>query len=521
MKTTVLAGAALGVLLALGQPTRAQDLVIGTKLEVNTLDPHFFSAFPTRSSHESIFGLLVGLDTNLNPRPDLAESWKTIDPLTWEFKLRRGVKFHDGGDFTAEDVLFTFARVPNVPNTPNGFGQYVSSITKAEKLDDHTLRFTTSAPNPTLLQDLSRVFILSARAAKGMTTADFNAGRGVVGTGPYKLIEWVNGDRLVLERFDGYWGKPYPWKKVTERVMARDSARVAALLSGEVDVIDVPPVADLPRLKADPKLSTFSGPAAIIQYIAFDIAREPSPFVTAKDGKPLDRNPLKDARVRKALSLALNRDAIAERLMEGTAIPAAQLLPSNFEGTSQALKPDPFDLDKARGLLREAGWADGFRLVLHATNDRYPNDTKVAQGIGQMWTRLGLTVEIDTMPGAIFFTRASKQDFSLFMGQYGTTEASQPLRALVATWDKDRGLGSANRTRFSDPEFDKLLQQAMETFDPAERARLLAQSSEMAMARQAVIPIFFPTFEFAARKGLVVDVKPERAANGTMVRPAS
>jgi peptide/nickel transport system substrate-binding protein len=229
----------------------------------------------------------------------------------------------------------------------------------------------------------------------------------------------VNGDRLVLARNDAFWGPKEPWTKATEKVIAKDPTRVAALIAGEVDAIDLPATADLPRLVADARFRLTKGAAGLVHYVALDSARDVSPGVTAKDGKPLASNPLKDPRVRKALSLAINRQVLADKLMEGSAQPASQLLPATYPGTSQKLRPDAFDLAKAQALLKEAGWGDGFRIVLATTNDRYPNDAGVAQAIGQMWSRLGLKVEIEAVPGSIFFGRATKQEFSAFARNTG------------------------------------------------------------------------------------------------------
>jgi peptide/nickel transport system substrate-binding protein len=397
----------------------AQNLVLGTKLELNTLDPHFFAAFPTGSSHEYLYDKLVILDDKLKVTPSLAQSWKLIDDLTWEFRLRKGVSFHDGSPFTADDVLFTVDRVPNVPNSPNSFSQFTRGIEKVTKVDDHTIVVRTKAPNPMLLNDFANIWIISAKAAKGATTADFNSGKAAIGTGPYKLVEWVNGERLVVERNGRYWGPKPHWAKVTETVIAKDPTRLAALLSGQVDAIDAVPIPDLERLRKEGKFALYRGAAALVHYVALDSARDVSPFVTAKDGKALATNPLKDPRVRKALSLAINRDLIARRVMEGSALPASQLLPVEYPGASKSLRPDPHDPAKAQALLKEAGWGEGFRIVLHATADRYPNDSSVAQAIAQMWTRIGLKAEVETLPGAVFFTRASKQEFSAFAAQYG------------------------------------------------------------------------------------------------------
>jgi peptide/nickel transport system substrate-binding protein len=497
----------------------AQNLTLGTKLELNTLDPHFFAAFPTNSSMQYFFDKLVEYGDRLEIVPALATSWKLVDNHTWEFKLRQGVIFHDGTPFTADDVILSIDRVPNVPNSPNSFAQFTRGIESVRKVDDHTLIVKTKAPNPQLLSDFANVFIISARAARGATTADFNSGKAVVGTGPYKLVEYVSAEKLVVDRNERYWGKKPAWARVTEKVIARDPSRLAALLAGQVDAIDAVPIPDLPRLKQDGKFALFRGPAALVHYVALDSARDESPFVTAKDGKPLGKNPLKDPRVRKALSLALNRDALAKRVMEGSAVPASQMMPGQFPTASKSLKPDAHDVARAQALLKEAGWGDGFRIVLHATSDRYPNDGSVAQAIAQMWTRIGLKAEVEALPGAVFFTRASKQEFSAFAAQYGAEDSMNSLRALVASYDTAKGYGTANRTRYTNPVVDGLLTETLATMDDELRQQKLERAINFAMADQPLIPVFHPIFDFAAKKELVVTPRAQRRFNAMMVKP--
>ena len=506
-------------LVAFSAAVHAQNLTLGTKLELNTLDPHFFAAFPTNSSMQYFFDKLVEYGDKLEIRPALATSWKLVDNTTWEFKLRKDVVFHDGSPFTAEDVMFTVERVPNVPNSPNSFAQFTRGIESIVKVDDHTIVVKTKAPNPQLLSDLANIFIVSSKAARGATTADFNSGKAVVGTGPYKLVKFVTSESLEVERNDRYWGGKPAWARVTERIIARDPSRLASLLAGQVDAIDAVPIADLERLKKDGKYGLFRGPAALVHYVALDSNRDVSPFVTAKDGKPLASNPLKDPRVRKALSLAINRDVIAKRIMEGSATPASQMMPPIYPTASRSLRPDAFDTAKALALLKEAGWGEGFRIVLHATGDRYPNDSSVAQVIAQMWTRIGLKAEVEALPGAVFFTRASKQEFSAFAAQYGAEDSMNSLRALVATSDAAKGYGTANRTRYSNPVVDNLLTEALTTMDDDLRQQKLERAINFALADQPLIPVFHPTFDFAAKKGLTVTPRAQRRFNAMMVKP--
>lgn len=496
----------------------AQDLKLGTKLELTTLDPHFFNSFISQSTHVQIYEALATIEADQSLSPALAVSWKLVDDLTWEFSLRRGVRFHDGSAFTADDVIASYGRVPKVPNSPGLFTTFVASIASMTKIDDHTLRIVTKAPNPILPRDLARVFIISAKQAE-MPTAAFNDGSAANGTGSYRLQKWTLGEDLVLIRNDAYWGAKADWARVHERVIKTDSARLAALLSGEVDAIDEVPIADTARVRTDNRLRFASGPAGVVQMLFVDSARDVSPFVVAKDGTPLTRNPLRDARVRKALSLAINREAITDRLMEGTASPAGQFLPANFEGTSDRVQPDPFDLPRAQALLREAGWGDGFQITLHTTSDRYPRDRETAQAIAQMWTRLGLVANVDGVPGAVYFGRAAKQEFSIFVSQYGAGEMGQSMRAVVHSFDSARGLGALNLSRYANTAIDEMIREALSAMDLSRRNALLARSLDAAIADQAFIPLFFPRWTYASKPNIEVVPRPERRFNAQMIRP--
>jgi len=498
------AAVAVAASLAITVPAAAQDLKIAVAADVTSIDPHFFNLFPNNNIAEHIFDKLVQMDPDSRMIPGLATSWKTIDDKTWEFKLRKGVKFHDGSELTAEDVVYSIDRVPQVPNSPGPFTAYTKAIVTKEIVDPYTIRFKYAAPYPLAPNDLSTIYIVSKKSATGATTEDFNSGKAAIGSGRYKLARYVNGDRVELVRNDAYWGEKSPWEKVSFRIIKNESARVAALLSGDVDAIEQPPTADMARIKGDPRFTVSSKISHRVIYFNFDYLDRPSPFIAAKDGKPLAKNPLLDPRVRHAISKAINRPAIAERVMEGQAIPSGQLVSEKLFGNVPGLKADAYDPDGAKKLLAEAGYPDGFNITLHGPSGRYVNDEKILQAVAQMLTRVGIVSKVETAPMGPYSGRASKQEFSLFMVGWGasTGEASSPLRSLLATFNRDKGLGAVNWGRYSNVKVDYLIEQALQQVDDENRRTMLQNATRLSMEDLGIMPIHFQFTIWATKKNV-------------------
>lgn len=505
------------VLVAYAAPAVAKDLKIGLGTEPTSIDPHFHNLSPNNALARHIFDRLVHTDQNQKLVPGLATSWKPVDDTTWEFKLRQGVKWHDGSPFTADDVVFTFARAINVPNSPSGFGTYLKGKT-AVKVDDHTVQIKTAKPYPLMANDMSTFVIVSKKNGEGASTEDYNSGKAAIGTGPYKFKEYVPGDRIVFTRNDDYWGGKQHWSNVTMKAIKSSPSRVAALLAGDVDVIEQVPTTDIEKLKKETKVSLSQGSSNRVIYLHLDHKRDASPFVKANGGGDI-KNPLKDKRVRKAISMAINRDAIVERVMENVAIKAGQLLPKGFFGVSPNLKPIAYDTKGAKKLLAEAGLKDGFELTIHGPNDRYINDAKIAEAVAQMLTRLGIKTEVVTMPRSVYFKRASRggpdktPEFSFILVGWGagSGEASSPLKSLIHTYDKSQGFGASNRGRYSNPEVDKLIEDALTTVDDAKRQDLLAKATEVAIEDVAIIPLHYQVNTWATRKGLKYNARTDEA----------
>lgn len=506
MKTIskVIFGVLFSVVLVCG-PAIAGQLVIGLGSEPSSIDPHYHNLGPNNQLARHIFESMVHADENQRLGPGLAVSWKPISDTTWEFKLRQGVTFHDGSPFTADDVLFTFERAPKVEASPSSFALYTKGKT-LKKIDDFTIHIITEKPYPLMPNDVSTIYIISKKNGMGAKTGDYNSGKATIGTGAYKFVEWIPGDKLTIEKNPGYWGKKAQFDRVVFKPIKSDPTRVAALLAGDVDMIDNVPTADIPQLKKSPEVVLSQGVSNRVIYLHLDQFRDDSPFITNTGGK----NPLKDQRVRKAISLAINRPAIVERVMEGVAIPAGQLLPETFFGVSPKLKPDTYNPEAAKKLLAEAGYADGFGLTLHGPNDRYINDAKICQAIGQMLSRVGIDTQVETMPKSVYFRKASRGgpnkspafSFILVGWGSGTGEASSPLKSLLHTYDKSRGFGASNRGRYSNAEVDKLIEQALATVDDGKREVLLQQATEIAIQDLGIIPLHYQVNTWATRKGL-------------------
>jgi peptide/nickel transport system substrate-binding protein len=499
---TALLGATL--LLAAGGPAAAQSaLTVGISAAPASVDPHFNQGTSTQTLTYHLFDTLVERRPDSTLAPGLALGWTAVSDTVWEFKLRPGARFSDGNPFTADDVAFTIARVPNVPNSPSSYAGNVRAISRVEVVDPQTVRLHTQQPAPNLPTDLSVVAIISRRAGEGATTEDYNALRAAVGTGPFILRSYSPGTEAELVRHEGWWGERPDWDRVTLRYLANAAARSAAVLSGSVDLIDQPSPNDLPRFRSDANVSVFSAQGLRLIYLAPNQAAEALPFATDNDGKPLANNPLRDRRIRHALSIAIGRDALAERVMQGTAEPAGQFMPPGIYSHNPAIPVPPQDPAAARRLLAEAGYPNGFRLTLHVSSNSRPTDPVAAQAIAQMWTRIGVQTEVQTMPIASYSPRAARMEFALTMWGWATPgQAGHALLNVVSTSNRERLTGSFNRSGYSNPTVDALTARALSTLDDRAREALFQQAAAVAMEDVAVIPLYQLTNFWVARRGI-------------------
>ncbi len=504
-----LAGA---LLVSFANGVSAQTLTIGVRAGPESIDPHFTATGTHAEALKHVFDTLVWSGDDLGLEPRLAESWRAVNDTTWEFKLRRGVKFHDGSDFTAADVKFSIERIPAVSG-PNPTTIYIRRVKEVKIVDPYTVQVITDGAAPTLPYDFIRLFVVSAKAAKDFSTKDtanegFNSGKAAIGTGPYKFVSWTPKDQLVLDRFDGYWGGREPWQRVLRKEIPNDTARVAQLKAGQLDLIARAPAADVPTLEKDGKLTVVKIDTVYVFNMELDL-REKAPQITAKDGSALPQNPLRDPRVREAIDLAIDRPALAEVAMEGMGKPVNQLVTPSIFGYNKSLPERKFDIARAKKLLADAGYPNGFKATFSFTNDRLPGDRQVGTSVAQMLAAIGLDVTANAQPAAVFFPARTRGDFSMPMSGWGTLtgEAHYTLSSTVHSNDPVRKFGPFNVLGYNSPQMDKLIQDAAIEMDVNKRRSYLEQANALVATDRPRLPLVSVGSAWAMQKSKVT-IKP-------------
>lgn len=497
----------------------AADLRIGLKSEVSAADPHILAP-ANRNVWLHVYDTLVGQDHALRAVPRLARGWRAIDAATWEFVLRPNVTFHDGSPLTADDVKASIERAQGLTG-PRTYRNYLQDVDSVAVIDPLKVQIKTKEPSPGLPDNISLIAIIPKSKAQAGEDA-FAKGEAAIGTGPYRYSEWQRGERVVLVRNDKYWGAKEPWDKVVFQFIPKEPARASALLSGAVDLIDGTHAGMSDAFASSGRVTQATTPSYWLNYLAFDHFRASSPYATDQNGKPLPNNPLQNLKVRQAINLAISRDAIARHVMKGDSVPTTQIVPAGFFGHDAALVPPAADPAKAKALLAEAGYPQGFKLTLHCTNDRYLNDAKVCEAIGQMLSQVGLKMTVQAMPYSVLLPRLAGNDADASMYMWGigavTGDSLPPLRTVTQTRDKQSGQGASNYGRYSDPQLDQLIEKAAVAMNPAERENLQKAAAREVAQSLGIVPIHNLKASWAMRKGLSLTPRADGFTYATDVR---
>ena len=490
--STLLASAAIVAMTATGA-LADKSLTIGLTSDAVHMDPQAGEELSSNIMFYHLYDPLVRRDADLQFGPGLAESWDLADETTWVFNLRKDVKFHDGDTLKASDVVFTLDRLK-----ASLMANLAANIESFRAIDDHTVEIKTFRPYAALPNDLAAILILSE---DHVTEVGDELDLKPMGTGPYKLSEWVKEGRIVLEAFDDYHLGEAEIETVTFRPITNPATRTAALLSGEVDIVQDLAVRDVDRVKRSDGFEVVTRPSLLNLVLALDV-REESPTI---DGK----NPMTDRRVREAMARAIDVDTLSKVIMNGLSTPSAQYVPESHVGHLDGAnfrELYPFDLEKASALMAEAGVADGFTLTLDATNNRYVNDAQIAQALASMLAKININLNLNLMPKSNFFgyIRVPSEQSSFIMSGWDVPsgDAGSMYGVMFYSRDKKEGYGQVNRGSYSNPEVDALIDKADSTPRVEERDKHLQAVTEILLRDIPMIPVHYEQDIYGARDGI-------------------
>ena len=469
--------AAVTISLVAALPVQAASLRWAAQNDILTLDPHSQNHATTNAILGHTYEGLTRYSAKYEVEPALATKWTFISPTQVRFDLRKGVKFHDGSPFTADDVVFSFGRIRQPQGT---MAIYVTGISEIKKIDDNTVDVILSAPNPILLRNIIDFRIMSkVWSEKNKTTnvQDYKAkevnfaSQNTNGTGPYRILSWQPESRVAMAANEGWWDKQAGnVTQVLYTPIKSDQTRVSALLAGDVDMVTDVPTQDLDKLRADKSLKVVDGPEVRTIFIALDQGSNELKYSNVKG-----KNPFKDKRVREALNLAVDREAIKRSIMRGLSVPASIMVAPGVNGYSAELdKPLKPDLDRAKKLLAEAGYPGGFEFQLNCPNNRYVNDEKICVALVSMWAKIGLNVKLVAESMSTFIAKVQNFDTSAYMLGWGvaTYDGQYSLQSLVRTRSGGPD-GNFNFVKLSDAKVDQLTDAMKTETDVAKRNTMI------------------------------------------------
>jgi peptide/nickel transport system substrate-binding protein len=510
----ILAGTILSAGLILsGTAVWAKTLRIGAQADAGTMDPQAQNIQTTITLLSMIYEPLITRDKALNKAPALAESWSQTSPTTWRLKLRPGVKFHDGAPLTSADVAFTIQRAQGATSQ---FASYVGGFT-VQPVDDLTFDIVTQRPDQLLPDKLLFIPIMSklwSEKNNALTPQNLKEKQesftalNANGTGPFRLVSRAPDSKTVLQRVPGYWGKVDG--DITEVVwtpVSSDPTRVAALLSGELDIVIDIPAQDVARLQQNPDLKIAKTDEFRTIFFGFDLKSDKLKYADVAD-----KNPFRDLRVRQAINLAVDRDAVVRTVMRGLASPTTQILAPGNVGYDPALdKTVATNRERARQLLTEAGYPNGFSFTFDCPNDRYVNDEQVCKTMATMMSQIGLKPTLNSMPRSRYFPKIWERDTSMYMMGFNSPyfDGMYSLETMLMTRDDKKGEGIYNYSNVADPALDKEIAAARDEMDPKKREAMIKALYKKITDDVFFVSLYNQVLVYAMRKNISTPVRPD------------
>ncbi|MDM0088290.1 MULTISPECIES: ABC transporter substrate-binding protein [unclassified Variovorax] len=505
LKSTVLATAVLSALCAVGTAANAQTIRVANQGDALSLDPHSLNESLQLSTTANVYETLVGRNKDLSVAPLLATSWKQTSDTVWRFELRKNVQFHDGTPFTADDVVFSFARAAG---EGSDMKSNTTDIKEVRKINDHVIEIETRGPFPILPEVITQLMILSKKwceenkattpvdRRKGIeNTASFKAN----GTGPFRVRERQPNVRTVFVRNPTYWGKiEGNAQEVIFTPIANPATRVAALVSGEIDVMEPVPVQDIARINASPNARVIAGPELRTIFLGMDQKRDELQYSNVKG-----KNPFKDKRVRQAFYQAIDIVGIQRTVMRGASRPTGLMVGPGINGWTEAQdKRLPLDVDGAKKLLADAGYPNGFEVTMNCPNDRYVNDGQICQAVAANLAKIGVKINLAAETKGTYFPKVLRRDTSFYMlGWTPTTyDSHNALTALMACPDDKTGAGQFNLGAYCNPKVDELTKKIQSETDKAKRDAMIKEAFDLHTADVGHLPLHQQTLAWGVSK---------------------
>jgi peptide/nickel transport system substrate-binding protein len=506
LKSTPVAAAVFVALACLGTAAGAVTLKIGNQGDALSMDPHSLSESLQLTVLENVFEPLVYRGPDYKLTPGLATSWKQTSPTVWHFDLRKNVQFHDGTPFTADDVIFSYERSKS---DGSDMKSYVGQIKEIKKINDHSIDIVTTAPFPILPELFYRWYIMSKKwCEQNQATRPVDRRKGIEnaasfranGTGPYRLRERQPNVRTTFVRNGNYWGKVQGnVDEVIFNVIGNDATRVAALLSGEVDVMEPVPVQDVDRIKAAPNLKVLQGPELRVIFLGMDQKRDELLYSSVKG-----KNPFKDKRVRQAFYQAIDVEGIKRTVMRGAATPIAEMMAPQVKGFAPDLnKRLPYDPEASKKLLAEAGYPSGFEVTMNCPNDRYVNDGAICQAVAANLARVGVKIKLEVETKGTYFPKILRRDTSFYMLGWSasTVDAHNVLYPIMSS-PGEGGRGQFNLGAYSNPKIDELTEKVGSETDDKKRNEMIHEAIKIHQDDVGHIPLHQQALNWGAKKNI-------------------
>jgi peptide/nickel transport system substrate-binding protein len=498
----------LGSLLLLSSANAAVLLRIGNQGDIIDMDPYSVNESLHYNVLSNVYEPLIARDENFKLTPALATSWNMVEPTRWRFNLRKGVRFHDGTPFTADDVIFSYERVKQ---EGSDMASFVASIKSVQKIDDNTIDFVLYEPFPILPETLSRWLIMGKKwceangaakpvnRVKGTTNAAATRSNG---TGPYQLLARQANMQTSFQRNPNYWA-PIAGNvdNVIYKPISNAEHRVAALVSGAIDVMEPLPLKDLAQVRANPKLKAVQGPEARVIMLGMDQSRDELLYASVKG-----KNPFKDLRVRQAFYQAIDVDALRKNVMRGASLPTGMMIASHVNGYAPELeKRLPYDVQEAKSLMAQAGYASGFELKMNCPNDRYVNDAEICRHIARNLLQIGVKVSIELESKSSFMPKLSGRNTSFYLiGLNVTTVDVHQIMFLAMASPSENGQGNFNFGGYSNPKFDTLTQQIGAESQPALRNAMIYEALKIHQDEIGHIPLHRQALTWGVKESIDV-----------------